>query len=185
MKGLESFFCRCQNDEKELERCRSRLYRVAYAWTHNPSRADDLIQETLTKAWQKRSQLRDGSAGEAWLFSILANCHQDHFRRSRETVEIDSVKLVDEATPESENSEYEIVGRVRAAVAKLPEGQRQVVALVDLEGFRYEEVASILRIPVGTVMSRLCRARNALKARLLNELGTQEATHQGKIWRVK
>jgi RNA polymerase sigma-70 factor (ECF subfamily) len=178
-------FSRSRTAREKLEQQRSRLYRVAYAWTHNPSLADDLVQETLTKAWQKSAQLRDPGAGEAWLFSILANCHQDHIRRSRETAGIDDANLVDESTPESHKTEREIVERVRAAIGKLPTGQRQVVTLVDLEGFSYMEVANILRVPIGTVMSRLCRARNELKRRLLTDSGAHVVTRQQTIRRIK
>jgi len=62
---------------------RARLYRIAYAWTHQPALADDLVQETLTKAMQKTGQLRDPAASGAWLYSILTNCFRDHYRRHR------------------------------------------------------------------------------------------------------
>ncbi len=170
---------------EKLELHRSRLYRMAYAWTHNPSLADDLVQETLTKAWQKSSQLRDPRAGEAWLFSILANCHHDYIRRSREIPGIDGASLADDWTPESHKAEQEVVNRVRVAIGQLTTGHRQVVTLVDLEGFSYMEVANILRVPIGTVMSRLCRARNELKRRLLTDSQALVARRQQTIRRIK
>lgn len=182
--GLISLFCRSQEFKKTLERCRPRLYRVAYAWTRNAALADDLAQETLTKAWQKGAQLRDPQSQEAWLFSILANCYRDHFRRHREMDDIDELELPVETSPESENIQHETVRKVRTAIARLPEGQRQVITLVDLEGFSYVEVAQILAIPSGTVMSRLSRARTALKALLLAELAPAK-TGQGPIRRIK
>jgi RNA polymerase sigma-70 factor (ECF subfamily) len=164
MAGLLSFFKCTPDARRALEAHRVRLYRVAYAWTHQPALADDLVQETLTKALVKCSQLRDPQAGEAWLYTILANCYRDHFRRSRDTDDVDEHELADEArTPEEASGALDITTKVRAAIARLPEGQRQVVTLVDLEGFSYIEVARILDVPIGTVMSRLCRARTALK----------------------
>lgn len=185
MVDVLDFFCRTRDARKKLEHHRARLYRVAYAWSHNPALADDLVQETLTKAMQKSSQLRDPSAGEAWLYSILSNCYRDHFRRNRETEDIDKVELVHESTPESENSRLETVEKVRLSIAKLPEGQRQVVTLVDLEGFSYAEVASILNIPIGTVMSRLCRARSALRKHLLVDFNDRSDATDVHIRRIK
>ena len=168
-----------------LQRYRQRLYRLAYAWTRDVATAEDLVQEALAKAWHKRAQLRNPNAGEAWLFSILARCHQDYLRRAHATDDIDELTLTSSSDPESENEQHTIVGRVRAAIASLPAGQRQAVTLVDLEGFSYAEVADILAVPVGTVMSRLCRARATLKRRLLDvSEGRTEAVHTG-IRRIK
>ena len=169
------FFLRTREAQRALVEARARLYRVAYSWCRNPALADDLVQETLTKALKKSAQLRDPKARDAWLFTILANCYRDHFRRSREMDDIDDVEISHESTPESESSSAQIVGLVRAAVAKLSDGQRQVMTLVDLEGFAYGEVAKILDVPIGTVMSRLCRARNAMKALLLPEFQNNPA----------
>lgn len=171
MLGL---FRRTKEAREKLELQRAKLYRVAYAWCRNPALADDLVQETLTKALQKSSQLRDPKAGQAWLFTILNNCFRDHFRRLKETEDIDNITLISEGSPEADNAQLETVQKVRKAVSELSDGKRQVVTLVDLEGFSYVEVADILGIPVGTVMSRLCRARNDLKAVLLTEY--KEAT---------
>ena len=169
------FFLRTREAQRALVEARARLYRVAYSWCRNPALADDLVQETLTKALKKSAQLRDPKARDAWLFTILANCYRDHFRRSREMDDIDDVEISHESTPESESSSTQIVGLVRAAVARLSDGQRQVVTLVDLEGFSYDEVAKILDVPIGTVMSRLCRARNTMKALLLPEFQNNPA----------
>jgi len=161
------FFLRSREAQRALKQARARLYRVAYSWCHSAALADDLVQETLTKALRKSSQLRDPKARDAWLFTILANCYRDHFRKQRDMDDIDEIEISHETTPESESSRAEIVSMVRTAIAKLPQGQRQVVTLVDLEGFSYVEVAQILDVPIGTIMSRLCRARNAMKDILL------------------
>jgi RNA polymerase sigma-70 factor (ECF subfamily) len=167
---LLDFFLRSREAERTLQEARTRLYRVAYAWCHSAALADDLVQETLTKALRKSSQLRDPKARDAWLFTILANCYRDHFRKQRDMDDVDEIEISHETTPESESSRAEIVSMVRAAIARLPEGQRQVVTLVDLEGFSYVDVAQILDVPIGTIMSRLCRARNAMKDILLPKM---------------
>lgn len=174
MHSILNFFSRSREARQHLEMQRARLYRIAYAWTHQPALADDLVQETLTKAMQKTDQLRDPAASSAWLYSILTNCFRDHFRRQRETDDVDNLDLAHEWTPERATSQQEVVHQVRLAIAKLPAGQRQVVTLVDLEGFSYIEAAQILDVPIGTIMSRLCRARQALKD-LLSLLRHQES----------
>ncbi len=178
-------FYRSRDSRRKLEDSRARLYRVAYSWCRNAALADDLVQETLIKAYRKAGQLRDPQAGQSWLFSILSNCYYDYFRRNRETEDIDNVTLVVDTTPESEVDELQIVDKVRKAVALLSQGQRQVMTLVDLEGFSYIEVSQILDIPIGTVMSRLCRARNALKERLLKEFEKQPGLQDAILRRVK
>ncbi len=184
MMDVFSFLGRTREDKVRLEQHRLRLYRIAYAWSHNAALADDLVQETLAKALQKSSQLRDPNAGEAWLYSILANCYRDHFRRSRVTEEIDENTITHESTPEKESSEQQVVLKVREAIARLSEGQRQVVTLVDIQGLSYMEVAQILNVPIGTVMSRLCRARHALKD-LLGDFAPRTAAEESKIRRIK
>jgi RNA polymerase sigma-70 factor (ECF subfamily) len=179
-----NFLGRTREAKARLEQHRLRLYRIAYAWTHNAALADDLVQETLVKALQKSGQLRDPNAGEAWLYSILANCYRDHFRRSRVTEEIDENTITHESTPEKESSEQQVVLKVREAIARLSEGQRQVVTLVDIQGLSYLEVAQILNVPIGTVMSRLCRARHALKD-LLGDFAPRTAAEESKIRRIK
>ncbi len=179
-----NFLGRTREAKARLEQHRLRLYRIAYAWTHNAALADDLVQETLAKALQKSGQLRDPNAGEAWLYSILANCYRDHFRRSRVTEEIDENTITHESTPEKESSEQQVVLKVREAIARLSEGQRQVVTLVDIQGLSYMEVAQILNVPIGTVMSRLCRARHALKD-LLGDFAPKTAAEESKIRRIK
>lgn len=166
MQGFFSFFQGSRSDRKQLELHRQRLYRVAYAWTHDALLADDLVQETLIKALRCSTQLRDAAAGRAWLYSIMTNCYRDHFRRLRDADDVDELEIPVDVTPESEIGQTQVVDLVRGAIARLPEGQRQVVTLVDLEGFSYVEVAQILDVPIGTVMSRLCRARTALKGLL-------------------
>ncbi|MEO6147446.1 MAG: sigma-70 family RNA polymerase sigma factor, partial [Sulfuriferula sp.] len=109
---------------------------------------------------------------------ILHNCWRDCFRCKKNNQDIDELEdyhYAHEDTPEYLHSRSQVVDRVRAAVALLPIGQRQVLTLIDLEEFSYNEVAEILEIPVGTVMSRLCRGRQSLKVKL-TELAPQAKT---------
>lgn len=158
---------------------------MAYAWTHNPHLADDLVQQALYKALHNQKQLKDLGAAEAWLFRILSNCLKDYYRAKRDFVPADDVVIADEVTPEQDTEKQQLVAKVRRAVRRLPLAQRQVVTLVDLEGFTYATVADILEIPVGTVMSRLCRGRRALKEHLIDVGRTIGPRRQSTLKRVK
>jgi RNA polymerase sigma-70 factor (ECF subfamily) len=167
--SLFNFIGRSRQFEAKLEASRCRLWRLAHSWCRNRALADDLVQETLAKALDRHAQLRDLDAIHAWLCSILAHCWHDHLRAGKEAVDLDALEereLFAPDCPEEDCLKNEIVRRVRQAVADLPPGQREVVTLVDLEEFSYAEVAEILQIPIGTVMSRLSRARASLRERL-------------------
>jgi len=167
---LLSFFSGSRECRAQLRQQRARLLRVAYSWCHDPALAEDLVQDTLARAMERCHQLREPGQLEPWLFAILTNCWRDHLRRLRPRQDIDELEetLADlGATPEQARERGQIVDRVRAAVARLPIGQREVLTLVDLEEFSYADVGAILGIPVGTVMSRLCRARQALRKELM------------------
>jgi len=153
---------------KQFADSRNRLYRVALSWCGDAMLADDLTQECLSRAIAKQHQLKDRDKLEHWLFRILNNCWREHLRRLHPAEDIEHLVLSLEDTPERGLRKQQLIERVRSAINGLPLGQRQVVTLVDLQEFAYAEVAEILQIPVGTVMSRLSRARQALKARLLN-----------------
>lgn len=186
--NILGFFGRSRAFEAKLEQSRPRLYRLACAWTRNQSLADDVVQNTLVQALRQSGQLRNPEAMDAWLLTIMANCWRDHFRRNRETVDIDEVgdeALACDLTPEYEFEKNQVIQRVRRAVGCLPLGQRQVVTLIDLEEFSYADVAAILGIPIGTVMSRLSRARLALRELLLEYMKNPETTVAHRISRIK
>jgi RNA polymerase sigma-70 factor (ECF subfamily) len=173
--------------QDQLNQIRPRLYRLAYSWSHNAALADDLAQETMIKALKNANQLRDPALINGWLFRILANCWRDHFRQYKEMGDIEELedfRYAHEITPENEHAQAQIVLLVRYAVAKLPLGQRQVLTLVDLEELPYIEVAAILDIPIGTVMSRLCRARQAMKV-ILKDYAPNHSEQSGRLRRVK
>lgn len=169
-----------------IEAQRPVLYRLAYAWCHDAALADDLVQETLSKAWTRRAQLRDDAALKAWMVSIMSHCWLDHLRRRRDFDDVEEWQNELESsadTPEASFDREQVIASVRSAVARLPMGQRQVLTLVDLEEFGYAEVAEILDIPVGTVMSRLSRARANLKTLL--DTAMQQPTAKPLLRRVK
>jgi len=166
--------------KKAVGDCRSRLYRLAYSWTHDPALADELTQEALAKGLKNLAQVRDPSTVDRWLFGILANCWRDHFRRTRPMENIDDFVQLDEATPEHRLEQQRLKLSIQGAIAELPTAQRQIVTLVDLEGLRYTEVSDILQIPMGTVMSRLCRARKALAEKLLDHSKEHRSEGHGR-----
>ncbi|MCK5666589.1 MAG: sigma-70 family RNA polymerase sigma factor, partial [Thiotrichaceae bacterium] len=97
------------------------------------------------------------------------NVWRDHLRRQKEFIDIDEYVHLSSENPENIHERERTIQRVRRAIGQLPMGQRQVISLVDLEGLSYNEVSQVLEIPVGTVMSRLNRARNAMLEKLKNE----------------
>lgn len=177
------FICRSPTFKKQLEEMRPRLYKVAYSWCHAADIADDLVQDTVIKAIRNANSLRDIEKMNSWLFTILANCWRDYLRQQKPTDDIDECIFTNDDTPEFAQERQNITDIVQQAVATLPQGQRQVLSLVDLEGFSYAEVAEIIGIPTGTVMSRLNRARKTLAEQLL-ELKESFVLSQGAQIRV-
>ncbi|MBS1146461.1 MAG: Sigma-24 (FecI) [Proteobacteria bacterium] len=169
-----------------IEALRPVLYRIAYAWCHDPALADDLVQETLSKALTQRGQLRVEASLKAWTVAIMNHCWLDHLRSRRDFDDVEDWQDELESssdTPEASCNRKQVIACVRTAVSRLPIGQRQVLTLVDLEEFGYAEVADILNIPVGTVMSRLSRARSSLKNFLDTEM--QQPAAKPLLRRVK
>lgn len=152
---------------------REPLYRLAYSWCHDAALADDLVQETMLRALGRAEQLRDQAKLKSWLCAILANCLKDHYRGAQPLEPLDNDMPSRAESPEAASASGQLAARVRAEIERLPLGQRQVVTLVDLEGFSYAEVGEILEVPIGTVMSRLCRAREALRLRLMDFAAAQ------------
>ena len=153
---------------KRLEAERGRLYRMAYAWSHNSDVADDVVQEAMIKALNSVDKIKNIEALDGWLFRILSNCFIDFCRRQRDEVELNDTILVAQDTPETVHRQNEMLAAVRSAITKLPFKHRQVLTLIDIENFSYAEVAEIIDVPLGTIMSRLNRARQSLK-QILNE----------------
>jgi RNA polymerase sigma-70 factor (ECF subfamily) len=179
-----SLICSGQILRGRIAESRARLYRVALAWCGNAMLADDLVQETMAIAIQRHQQLREPEKLHAWLYSILNNTWRQHLRRQRDDAVYEDETQQDEDDLVANIQSLEIVLRVRKAVSGLPDDQRQVIALVDLEGFAYCEVAGILDIPIGTVMSRLHRARRSLRD-ALEEWKPRQVIQKGHLRRVK
>ena len=146
-----------------------RLRRYALVLTGNPARADDLVQDTLTRAWDKRNHWRQGSDLRAWLFTIMHNVFVNQLaaaRRDAANVSLDAEDENGSAFQVSGNDDPTVrieLQEVMRQVQRLPADQREVLMLVAIEGMHYEEVAATLGIPIGTVMSRLSRARDKLR----------------------
>ena len=157
---------------KRLEDGRERLFRMAYAWSHNPDVADEVVQETMIKAMKSIDKVKNIDALDSWLFRILSNCFFDQCRKHRDEIDIDEIVLFERNTPESVHMQNEMLNSVRSAISCLTFKHRQVLTLIDIESFTYAEVANILDIPQGTVMSRLNRARQSLK-KILDKPGKE------------
>ncbi|MGH2453793.1 MAG: sigma-70 family RNA polymerase sigma factor [bacterium] len=158
------------------------LYGAALRLTRNRDAAEDLVQDTFLKAWRAFHTFERGTNARAWLYRILMNSYIDGYRkagREPQIVEADDLEdlyLYDRALDSEEmrrqgNPEEIVLERVMdvdvdAALAALPESFRAAVILADLEGFSYKEIALILGVPVGTVMSRLFRGRRLLQKSL-------------------
>lgn len=169
-----SLFGRSDGLRQRMEAHRSAMFRLAYMWCHDRALADDLTQDAMAKALVHAAQLREPAKLRSWLYGILANCWRDHLRARRPMDDIDSIEesqLAVERTPEHDASRSQLAARVRTAVGRLPIGQREVLSLVDLEECSYAEAALVLGIPIGTVMSRLCRARATLRGSLAEAVG--------------
>ena len=144
-----------------------RLRRYARALTGDANRADDLVQDTLERALAKLDLWQPGSDLRAWLFTLMHNLFVNQIRtkRPQETVMEDAL---DE--PVSGGQMEALAARdIHAALARLPEEQREVLLLVGLEQFGYAEAAQVLGVPTGTVMSRLSRARERMRQMLAGE----------------
>src|SRR4051812_33865151 len=160
----------------------SPLYAAAMRMTRNPSDAEDLVQETYLRAYRGFGSFEQGTNLKAWLYRILTNTFINRYRAAKrrpDETDLDEVEDLYlyrrlgglEAARVSRSAEDELLdvlteGEVREAVESLPENFRLAVLLADVEGFSYKEIAEILDIPIGTVMSRLHRGRRALQKRL-------------------
>ena len=155
------------------------LYSAALRLTRNPADAEDLVQEAFLRAFRGFSGFEDGTNLKAWMYRILTNTFINSYRKKqREPVTVQDEDIADwylydklgvagaEASAESEVLDKIPDEKVQRALEALPEGFRMAVLLADVEGFSYKEIAGILEIPIGTVMSRLHRGRKALQKAL-------------------
>lgn len=140
-----------------------RLRRYARAMTGNSVRADDLVQDALERAWSKRYLWRRGSNLRAWLFTIMHNVFVNQLRQDHESR--DHSPFDDNESSVLAVADHALAMRDLArALEQLPAEYREVVLLVGLEQMTYSEVAKVLGVPLGTIMSRLSRGRERLRA---------------------
>ena len=145
-----------------------RLRRYARAMLGNRAAADDLVQDTLERAWARCALWRAGSDLRAWLFSIMHNLRVDQLRRPNMPIHSFDQDDFEVPTRATQNDRLEVQD-LESALRRLPDEQREVLLLVALEELSYAEVADTLGIPVGTVMSRLARGRERLRLLLENQ----------------
>jgi RNA polymerase sigma-70 factor (ECF subfamily) len=158
------------------------LYSAALRMTRNPADAEDLVQETYLKAYRAFNTFQEGTNLKAWLYKILTNTFINSYRSRKRRPEQSELEDVEdlylyrrlgglEAAAAGRSAEEEVLdsftdAEVKEAIESLPEQFRIAVLLADVEGFSYKEIADILDVPIGTVMSRLHRGRKALQKAL-------------------
>jgi RNA polymerase sigma-70 factor (ECF subfamily) len=168
----------------DLRAALPRLRRYARALTRDVNRADDLVQDTLARAWETRRLWRRGSDLRAWLFTIMHNIHVNQFSlRQRRLLEVsidgDEGTSNREVAVRANQSDRVEVAEVLAQIESLPVEQREVLMLAAVEELGYQDIARVQGVPIGTVMSRLSRAREKLRRMQpdaswpLNAKGTQ------------
>src|SRR6476646_5482089 len=155
------------NEAQRLVDLIPRLRRYARALVGDRATADDLVQDTLERAWAKLHLYRRGTELRAWLFTVMHNVHVNKVRAHRIT------DPLDEESPEMAQRAVQgdslVVRDLDRSIALLPAEQRAVLLLVTLEDMSYEDVARTLDVPIGTVMSRLSRAREKLRTMMLGQ----------------
>lgn len=151
------------------------LRRYARALTGERHAADELVQDSLERAWSRFHLWRPGTDVRAWLFTIMHNLYANAVRKAKRTPSYAPLAEVDRVSPIPSNAEASVeVSNLIQALASLPDGQRETLLLVSLEGLTYEQVAQALDIPIGTVMSRLSRAREHLR-QVMSGVGGKDA----------
>ena len=152
-----------ENVHRQIVDLLPRLRRFARNLTRNPHDADDVVQIAVERALAHLSQWRSDSPLDRWMYKIVKNAWFDEFRSRKRR---DEVFLPEDAGDSATDHDPGDALSIRAAVARLPEEQRLAVSLVLVEGLSYQEAADVLEVPVGTLTSRLARARQALQAAL-------------------
>jgi RNA polymerase sigma-70 factor, ECF subfamily len=149
------------------------LYSYALVLTRNHAEAEELVQETYFRAMQAMGSLREGSNIKGWLFTILRNVWFNQLRRWRNGPQMVEIELGDSIVEPSKDSHVSNVEteQVRAAIQELPLEFREIILLREYEDLSYQEMASVVACPVGTVMLRLWRARANLRALLSARFG--------------
>ncbi|MBD3617311.1 MAG: sigma-70 family RNA polymerase sigma factor [Gracilimonas sp.] len=165
--------------DKEIIPHMDALYNFALRLTTDPNDAEDLVQDTIVKAYRFFSSYEKGTNAKAWMFRILKNSFINNYRKtSKKPSQVDydevssyyeSIRAERTETSDLENLMFREMmdDDLSTALKRLPEDFRTVVLLCDVEGYTYEEIANMLDVPIGTIRSRLHRGRNLLKTELL------------------
>lgn len=159
--------------EQLAEQHHTRIYNIALGIMGNPHDAEDAAQNVLIKLYRAIGDFRFQSKFSTWVYRITTNVCMDELRKKKRTVSVSRDELADdafgadEATPEAHVLSSESVSQLRCAIADLKDEHRTVIVLRDINGFSYEEIARITKCSVGTVKSRINRARTALKDTLI------------------
>lgn len=153
---------------------RGLLLQLAYSWCHDQALAEDLVQDATEKAFKNISRIKHTLALKAWFIQIMLNCWRDTLRKKQDHQNIDDLIFSDSTaineshyldenpSPEQRLSAQQSQTEVQSAMSRLPIKYRTVLTLVDIYGTTYSEVAHIVGVPVGTIMSRISRARQEL-----------------------
>jgi RNA polymerase sigma-70 factor (ECF subfamily) len=155
------------NEAQRMVELIPRLRRYARALVGDRATADDLVQDTLERAWAKLHLYRRGTDLRAWLFTVMHNVHVNRVRATRATEPLQDE--MPELAQRAAQGDALLVRDLDRAIGRLPPEQRAVLLLVTLEEMSYEQVAGTMGIPIGTVMSRLSRAREKLRAMMLGQ----------------
>ena len=180
-EGPEDDVARRDRFERDAMPLLPGLYAAALRMTRNPADAEDLVQETFLRAYRGFGGFEEGTNLKAWLYRILTNTFINAYRkRQRQPVtvseqEVEDRSLFERLGESGPSAESEVLERlpdedVKEALDSLSEGFRLAVLLADVEGFSYREIAEIMDVPIGTVMSRLHRGRRALEKRLWEKM---------------
>jgi RNA polymerase sigma-70 factor, ECF subfamily len=167
-----------------FDRYHRRVFAVALGVVKNQDDALDVVQEAFVKVHKHIGGFQGSSSFYTWLYRIAMNLAIDHVRRTRKVVEFDERVNKDDATsagailpqlthdnPSKTLSRHELSGQIRAALETLPEYHRAVILLREVEGLSYEEMSKVLKVPKGTIMSRLFHARRKMQQQLEGYLG--------------
>ncbi len=182
------------NFERDAMGYAPQLYSAALRMTRNPADAEDIVQETFLKAYRGYDTFKEGTNLKAWLYRILTNTYINRYRKQqRRPSEVELGELQDlylfkrlgeesgaERSTEDSVLETMVDSDIKEALESLPEKFRMPVLLADVEEFSYKEIAEILDVPIGTVMSRLHRGRKALQKKLWSLAEQRGLTGPGK-----
>ena len=179
MRDLQEFYV---NEEvrRGIIELLPRLRRFSYALCGNPDQGDDLVQEACARALARQEHYRPGTRLDSWMYKIIRNIWLDQQRASKVRGVIVNLEAAPDPTGEDGRDIAEsrlTLKQVLKAMGKLPQEQRVLIALICFEGVSYQEAAKILEIPIGTVTSRLVRARRSLCALAIEGSETLESRH--------